>query len=51
VDVRTYLSHLFERPQGEVAVAAMVRNFCIWFFNLLRNFVLVGLLKFLRQDR
>jgi hypothetical protein len=46
VDVRAYLSHLFERPQGEVAVAAMVRNFCIWFFNLLRNFVLVGLLKY-----
>jgi hypothetical protein len=46
VDVRTYLSQLLERPQGEVAVAARVRNFCIWFFNLLRNFVLVGLLKY-----
>jgi hypothetical protein len=46
VDVRPYLSQLLERPQGEVAVAARVRNFCIWFFNLLRNFVLVGLLKY-----
>jgi hypothetical protein len=46
VNFRTYLSHMFERPQGEVAAATVVRNFCIWFFNLLRNFVLVGLLKY-----
>jgi hypothetical protein len=46
VDFHSYLSSLFERPQGEVAIATKVRNFCIWFFNLLRNFVLVGLLKF-----
>jgi len=46
VDFHSYLSGLFERPQGEVAIATKVRNFCIWFFNLLRNFVLVGLLKY-----
>lgn len=46
MDFHSYLSSLFERPQGEVAIATKVRNFCIWFFNLLRNFVLVGLLKF-----
>jgi len=46
VDFRSYLRHLLERPQGEVTVVAKLRNFCIWFFNLLRNFVLVGLLKY-----
>jgi hypothetical protein len=46
VDFRTYLSRLFERPEGEVAAATVVRNFSIWFFGLLRNFVLVGLLQY-----
>jgi hypothetical protein len=46
VDLRTYFKQLFERPQGEVAAAVAVRNFSIWFFALLRNFVLVGLLKY-----
>jgi hypothetical protein len=46
VDLRTYLNRLFERPKEEVAAATIVRNFSIWFFGLLRNFVLVGLLKY-----
>jgi hypothetical protein len=46
VDLRTYFKQLFERPQGEVAAATAIRNFSIWFFALLRNFVLVGLLKY-----
>jgi hypothetical protein len=46
VDLRTYLNHLFEQPKEEVAAATVVRNFSIWFFGLLRNFVLVGLLKY-----
>jgi hypothetical protein len=46
VDFRAYLDRLFEQPKGEVAAATVVRNFSIWFFGLLRNFVLVGLLKY-----
>jgi hypothetical protein len=46
VDLRTYLNRLFERPKEEVAAATVVRNFSIWFFGLLRNFVLVGLLEY-----
>jgi hypothetical protein len=46
VDLRTYLNHVFEQPKEEVAAATVVRNFSIWFFRLLRNFVLVGLLKY-----
>jgi hypothetical protein len=46
VDLRTYLNRLFERPKEEVTAATVVRNFSIWFFGLLRNFVLVGLLKY-----
>lgn len=46
VDFRAYLDRLFEQPRGEVAAATVVRNFSIWFFGLLRNFVLVGLLKY-----
>ena len=46
MDLRTYLNRLFERPKEEVTAATVVRNFSIWFFGLLRNFVLVGLLKY-----
>ena len=46
MDFRAYLDRLFEQPKGEVAAATVVRNFSIWFFGLLRNFVLVGLLKY-----
>jgi hypothetical protein len=46
VNFRAYLHHLFEQPERQLAAAAVVRNFSIWFFGLLRNFVLVGLLKY-----
>jgi hypothetical protein len=46
VNFRSYFQHLFERPKEEVAAATVVRNFSTWFFGLLRNFVLVGLLKY-----
>lgn len=46
MNFRSYLDHIFERPKEEIAAATVVRNFSIWFFNLLRNFVLVGLLKY-----
>jgi hypothetical protein len=46
VNFRAYLRHLFEQPERQFAAAAVVRNFSIWFFGLLRNFVLVGLLKY-----
>lgn len=46
MDLRSYFQRLFERPPGEIAAATAVRNFAIWFFALLRNFVLVGLLKY-----
>lgn len=46
MDFRAYLDRFFEQPKSEVAAATVVRNFSIWFFGLLRNFVLVGLLKY-----
>jgi hypothetical protein len=46
VDFRTYLGQLFVQREGETAVLDVVRNFSRWFFDLLRNFVLVGGLKF-----
>jgi hypothetical protein len=46
VNFRAYLGHLLERPAEEIRAATAVRNFSIWFFALLRNFVLVGLLKY-----
>jgi hypothetical protein len=46
VDFRKYLSQLFEQRDDEVALLDVVRNFSQWFFDLLRNFVLVGGLKY-----
>jgi hypothetical protein len=46
VDFRKYLSQLFVQGQGEVAFFDVVRNFSQWFFDLLRNFVLIGGLKY-----
>jgi hypothetical protein len=46
VSFRSYLGQLFERPRGEHALLGVVRNFSNWFFDLLRNFVLVGGLKY-----
>ena len=46
MDFRKYLSQLFEQRDDEVALLDVVRNFSQWFFDLLRNFVLVGGLKY-----
>jgi hypothetical protein len=45
VDFSSYRNQFLE-PEGEVALFALVRNFSQWFFDLLRNFVLVGGLKY-----
>ena len=46
MDFRKYLSQLFVQRENELAVFNVVRNFSQWFFDLLRNFVLVGGLKY-----
>ena len=46
MDFRKYLSQLFVQRDGEVALLDVVRKFSQWFFDLLRNFVLVGGLKY-----
>ncbi len=46
MDFRKYLSQLFVQRDDEVALLDVVRNFSQWFFDLLRNFVLVGGLKY-----
>jgi len=46
VDFALYRKQLLERREGEIAAAQLVRNFSEWFFDLLRNFVLVGGLKY-----
>jgi hypothetical protein len=49
VGFSNYRKQLFERPEGEVALLDAVRNFTQWFFDLLRNFVLVGGLKYFAE--
>ena len=49
MDFRTYFNHLLERPQGEGSILDLVRNFSNWFFDLLRNFVLVGGLRYFAE--
>jgi hypothetical protein len=49
VDFSGYRKQLLVQPEGEIAVLAVVRNFSQWFFNLLRNFVLVGGLKYFAE--
>jgi hypothetical protein len=46
---RPYLGQLLEQRQGQIALAELVRNFSQWFFELLRNFVLVGGLKYFAE--
>jgi len=40
-----YRNQLLQRREGEIALWQLVRNFSQWFFDLLRNFVLVGLVQ------
>ncbi len=46
MDFTLYRKQLLEQRQGEIAFWQLVRNFSQWFFDLLRNFVLVGGLKY-----
>jgi hypothetical protein len=46
VDFGPYLNPVLQKREGQVALWQLVRNFSKWFFDLLRNFVLVGLLKY-----
>ena len=41
-----YRNQLLQQREGEIALWQLVRNFSQWFFDLLRNFVLVGGLKY-----
>jgi hypothetical protein len=46
VDFAAYRRGLLQQREGEIALWQLVRNFSRWFFDLLRNFVLVGGLKY-----
>ncbi|GEM_PF-628847 len=46
MDFSSYRQQLLVRPEGEINLLDLVRNFAQWFFDLLRNFVLVGGLKY-----
>jgi hypothetical protein len=49
VDFSAYRQQLLQQRQGEIALWELVRNFSKWFFDLLRNFVLVGGLKYFAE--
>ncbi|MBC8012542.1 MAG: hypothetical protein H7X74_00390 [Methyloceanibacter sp.] len=46
MDFTSYRNQLLQQREGEIALWQLVRNFSQWFFDLLRNFVLVGGLKY-----
>lgn len=46
MDFTSYWNQLLQQREGEIALWQLVRNFSQWFFDLLRNFVLVGGLKY-----
>ena len=46
MDFTLYRNQLLQQREGEIALWQLVRNFSQWFFDLLRNFVLVGGLKY-----
>src|SRR5262245_78053 len=46
VDFTHYLNLVLQKREGQVELWQLVRNFSKWFFDLLRNFVLVGGLKY-----
>ena len=49
MDFTAYRSQLLQQREGEIALFDLVRNFSQWFFDLLRNFVLVGGLKYFAE--
>jgi hypothetical protein len=44
-----FTRYLLEQREGQIALGELVRNFSHWFFELLRNFVLVGGLKYFAE--
>jgi hypothetical protein len=46
VNFTRYLNLVLQRREGQIELWQLVRNFSKWFFDLLRNFVLVGGLKY-----
>ena len=46
MDFTSYRNQLLQQREGEIALWQLVRNSSQWFFDLLRNFVLVGGLKY-----
>ena len=46
MDFTRYRHLLLQQREGETELWQLVRNFSQWFFDLLRNFVLVGGLKY-----
>jgi hypothetical protein len=46
VDFSRYFNLVLQTREGQVELWQLVRNFSKWFFELLRNFVLVGGLKY-----
>ena len=49
MDFTAYRQQLLQQREGEIALWDLVRNFSKWFFDLLRNFVLVGGLKYFAE--
>ena len=49
MDFTAYRQQLLQQRQGEIALWDLVRNFSKWLFDLLRNFVLVGGLKYFAE--
>ncbi len=49
MDFTGYRQQLLQQRQGAIALWELVRNFSKWFFDLLRNFVLVGGLKYFAE--
>lgn len=49
MDFSNYRKQLFAGPEAELTLAEAIRNFSNWFFDLLRNFVLVGGLKYFAE--
>src|SRR5262245_33770272 len=46
LDFTHYFNLVLQRRENQVELWQLVRNFSKWFFDLLRNFVLVGGLKY-----
>ena len=49
MDFTAYRQQQLQQREGEIALWQLVRNFSKWFFDLLRNFVLVGGLKYFAE--